>query len=146
MSRDIVREFIARCDEAGRGGTADPYALLDENVNVMVNGTTALSGQFPNLECVRSILVNTAKARIRSAHFSVTEFVGSGSRLAALLMITAQTVDGRTYNQEQKPCGAVFTVVDGKIRAIQLYPLTSQIETVLFHKTFVSNGAVTRKE
>lgn len=139
-SRGVVTEFIARCNEACQGRKADPYALLDGDTRLWVNGSTCLSGDFANLDCIRNILVPTAKHRIHSLSVSIDEFVGTGSRLAAVLTITAKSIDDRTYNEERKPSGAVFTVANGKIREIRLYPNTMQIETVLYHRSFVANS------
>lgn len=138
-SRGVVTEFIARCNSACQGGKTDPYVLLDKDTRLWVNGSTSLSGDFVNLDCIRNVLVPTAKDRIHSLNVSIDEFVGSGSRLAAVLTITGKSIDGRTYNEERKPSGAVFTVANGKIREIRLYPNTMQIETVLYHRSFVTN-------
>ncbi len=46
-NKDIVREFIVRVNDAVKGGRMDPFELLHEDVRVLVNGTTPLSGYYP---------------------------------------------------------------------------------------------------
>jgi len=138
-ARDIIAEFIRCCDVAASGGNADPYALLADNVSVMVNGTTPLSGHFPGLNIVKAVLVDTAKDRVKRANVSLVEFVGTGQRVAALLKLTAETVDGKIYNEKGDSCGSVFEVKDGKITEILFFPDTTLIETVLYNRRYVPN-------
>ena len=138
-ARDIITEFVKRCDTAASGGIADPYALLDDNVSVMVNGTTPLSGHFPGLAIVKAILVDTAKDRVKKANVSIEEFVGTGDRVATLLKVQAETVDGKIYNELGDSCGCVFEVKNGKIVEIFFFPDTTLIETVIYNRRYVPN-------
>jgi ketosteroid isomerase-like protein len=138
-SKDIVREFIVRVNDAMKGGRMDPFELLDEEVRVLINGTTPLSGNYPNLQIVRNVLLCTTKRRIKSASISLIDCIGTGKRVGTLLKITAQTVDNRTYNEAGDPAGCLFGVQDGKISEIHLFPDTTLIETVIFNREFVPN-------
>lgn len=138
-SKDIVREFIVRINDAVKGGRMDPFELLDEEVRVSVNGTTPLSGNYPDLQIVRNVLLSTAKRRIKSASIDLIDCIGTGKRVGTLLKITAQTVDNKTYNEAGDPAGCLFGVQDGKITEIHLFPDTTLIETVIFNREFVPN-------
>ncbi len=138
-SKEIIIEFIRRCDVAARGGDADPYVLLDKQVTFIVNGTTPLSGTFPGLTIIKLVLVNTVKKRVKRGTVSVEEFVGTGNRVATLLMITAETLDGKVYNESSETCGCLFEVKDGKISEIFLFPDTTLIETVIYNRKYVLN-------
>ena len=140
-ARDVVNEFIARVDTAAGGGDADPYAMLDEDVTVLVNGTTPLSGYFPGLGITRKVLVNTATQRLASGTVKVIDTIAGAGRVAALLEITAETKTGKTYNEARDPAGCVFGVEGEKINYINLFPDTTLIETVIFNRKFVPNNA-----
>ena len=144
-TKETVAEFIRRCDRAGKGGDADPYSLLDGQVNFMVNGTTPLSGTFPGLNILKIVLLDTVKKRVRRGSVSAEEFVGTGDRVAALLRITAETVDGRIYNENGETCGCLFRVKDGKITEIFLFPDTTLIETIIYNRTYVLNQQLEAK-
>lgn len=135
----VVTEFIRRCDLAARGGQEDPLALVSDDVDTFINGATPLSGRFPGRVIVRDVLLSTAKRRIGKASVEIAETIVDGEKVAALLKIAAETVDGRAYNPSGKTCGAVFTVRDGAISRMWLYPDTTEIETVLYGKAFVPN-------
>lgn len=51
-TRDIIKEFIRRCDMAASGGNANPYTLLDDKVTALV----------------KAILVDTARDRVKRAN------------------------------------------------------------------------------
>ena len=130
--KDIVREFVARLN-AG----ADPWALLSEGVVVTINGTTPLYGRYPGVDLIRGILVDTARVVIASLTVNLNEMIGSGARIAALLNISGRTVAGAAFNVEGRPCGCVFSVTDGVIHEVVLFPDTSLIELALYRRRFV---------
>jgi len=121
------------------GGGEDPYDLLTDDVVVTLNGTTPISGRFPNLEIVKGILVDTVEERMKHIHVSVEEYVGRDARVATLLKITGETKSGKTYNEKGEVCGCVFGVAKGKINEIFLFPDTTLIEMVLFNRKYVPN-------
>ena len=140
-TQDIITDFVGRCDKAASGGGgADPYELLTDDVVVTVNGTTPLSGRYPGQEIVRNILVDTAITRFKSANVSVEEFVGQGERVAALIKLTGESVDGKAYNPKGEVGGCVFGVKDGKIYEIFMFADTTMIEMVLFNRKYVPNN------
>ena len=138
-AKAVVCDFIQRLDDAVSGGQADPFALMHDNITITVNGTPPLSGNYPNLQIVRNVLLCTIKRRIKSASISLIDCIGTGKRVGTLLHITARTVDNKTYNEADDPAGCLFEVQDGKINEIQLFPDTTLIETVIFNREFVPN-------
>lgn len=138
-SKEIVREFIVRVNDVATGGRMNPFELLDENVSLLVNGTTPLSGHYPNLQIVRNVLLSTIKRRLKSASVSLIDCIGAGDRVGTLLQITARTLDKKTYNKAGDPAGCLFGVQHGKITEIHLFPDTTLIETVIFNREFVPN-------
>ena len=134
-ARSIITEFIGRCNEA----TEAAYELLSEDVIVTVNGTTPLSGRFPGLRVVKGILVDTARVVIARVKLTILEFVGAGYRVAVVLLVSGEAVDGECFNDEGRACGCVFTVDKGLITEILFFPDTSLIELVLYKRLFVPN-------
>jgi len=134
-AKGLVREFVARLN-AG----AEPWALMTENAVVTVNGTTPLSGRYTGLTMVRGILVDTARVVIGSLEVGIDRLIGTGSRVAALLRVSGQTVDGTTFNAEGRSCGCVFGVDAGRIYEVIFYPDTSLVEMALYHRRFVPDA------
>lgn len=138
-SRDIVSEFISRCDIALSGGDADPYELLDDGLTLIVNGMTPISGYFPGLSFIKAMFLDAVKMRVNRANLFLEELVGTGNRVGSLLKVKAETVDGKIYNENEDSCGCVFEVIDGKITEIFFFPDTTLIETVLYNRKYVPN-------
>ncbi len=136
-AKAVVCDFIQRVDDAVSGGQADPFALMHDTITITVNGTTPLSGNYPNLQIVRNVLLSTARRRIKSAKISLIDCIGTEKRVGTLLKITARTIDSKTYNEAGDPAACLFGVQDGKISEIHLFPDTGQIETVIFNQEFV---------
>ncbi|MDP6875097.1 MAG: nuclear transport factor 2 family protein [Alphaproteobacteria bacterium] len=132
-----VGEFIDRVNLAAAGQEADPYALLDDDVRVFINGTTPLSGIFRGPEQVARILVSAAKRRVASFHMELVEFVGAGPRLVVRVIVTGSTPGGTVFNEDRADLGIVFEVRDGKIVEIKAFPDTMLIEMALFGKKYV---------
>ncbi len=139
-SQDVIREFVTRINVAAEGGDADPYELLDKGVVVDVFGTTPISGIYRGVEQVKHILISTSAERFECAQVEIQEFIGSKERVAALIVITGQSIKGQAYNEKSDPDGFVFNVRDGKITEIRAYPDTTLIETVLFNNAYVPSG------
>jgi len=132
---DVVREFVTYL----RGG-ADPWALLSEQAVVIVNGTTPLSGRYPGIALIRGILVDSAKNVIGSLSVGISEVIGTGARVAALLSLSGQSVAGAPFNEEGRLCGCVFAVRGGLIEEIILFPDTSLIEIALYQRKYVPDA------
>lgn len=129
---DVARDFVARVN-----GGDDPWSLLSPQVLVVVNGTTPLSGRYPGIELIRGILLDSAKVVIAQIDVTISEIIGTGARVAALLKVSGSTVAGVPFNQEGRLCGCVFAVQQGLIEEILLFPDTSLIETVLYQRKYV---------
>ncbi len=130
--KDVVCDFIARLNSG-----ADPWALLSDGVVVTINGTTPLSGRYPGVGLIRGILVDTARVVIASLTVNINELIGTGARVAALLNISGRTVAGTQFNESGRLCGCVFSITDGVIHEMVLFPDTSLIELALYRRRFV---------
>lgn len=139
MSKAVVSEFVMQVNSALEGGASDPYALLHEDITLLVNGTTPLSGLYQGLEMVKKVLVHTAAGRIKSASVRLIDSVGNGNRVGALLEITGFSKSGKVFNAAQDPTGCTFSIRDGKVCNINIFPDTTEIETILFDHRFVAN-------
>jgi ketosteroid isomerase-like protein len=133
-SHAVVRDFVTRVN-AGEGA----WALLAPEAVVTVNGTTPLSGRYPGVELIRGILVDTARVVIRSLTIDIDTLIGTGSRVAALLRISGSNRSGESFNADGRLCGCVFSVREGHIDEILLFPDTSLIELALYGRRFVSD-------
>ncbi len=138
-AKEVVTDFVRRCADAADGGSTDPYALLVPEVDVTVNGTTALSGRYRNRELLRKVLVSTAAERVRKAHVEIADMIAQEGRVATLLRITGESIDGHAYNPKGELCGCTFGVSDGLITEIYLFADTTMIETALFNRRYVPN-------
>jgi ketosteroid isomerase-like protein len=135
-AKTIIRQLVNRINEAGTG---DPYELLSEDVIVTINGTTPLSGRYPNLETAKGILVDTARRVVTDLRIGLTKIIGSNSTVACQLIIQGKTSGDRVFNAQGEACSCIFDVVNGLITEVALYPDTSAIEMALYGKRFVSN-------
>ena len=135
--KEIVTEFIARCDLAASGGNADPWAMLIDDVQVSLPGKTIISGEYPNKEIVQNVLVASVAERITGANVSISSLVAQGNRVAALLVTTGETVDGQTYNPKREPNGVTFGVKGHQIEEIVLFPDNTMIETVIMGRRYL---------
>ena len=136
--KELVSEFIRRCDAAVSGASGeDPYALLTEDVEVKVQGRTVLSGDYPTLEIVRMVLVGSLAARVAKAHVELDSMIGQGSRVATLLRITGETTDGQVYNSKRDLGGCIFGMAGDKISQIVLFLDNTVVETVLLGRQYL---------
>jgi len=140
-SMSDAREIIERFAQAlsGSGAGADPWEFLDDDVVIHVAGTTPLSGQFSGRRLIEGILVHTARERLQQIRVDVSETVAQGERIAAVLVITGQTVDGGSVNDKRHPCACVFEVREGRIVAMDFLPDTMLIERDIYNRHFVAN-------
>lgn len=139
MSKAVVSEFVMQVNSALEGGASDPYALLHQDITLLVNGTTPISGPYQGLEMVKRVLVHTAAARMKSASVRLIDSVGNGNRVGALLEITGVSKNGKVFNAVGDPTGCTFGIRDGRICDINIFLDTTEIETVLFEHRFVAN-------
>jgi ketosteroid isomerase-like protein len=134
-AKAIVREFVARLNDG-----ADAWALLSQQVIVTINGTTPLSGRFPGRAHVRGILVDSARVAIETLTVEISELIGTGTRIAALLKLAGRSRAGVVFNAEGRLCGCAFTVNGRMIEEITLFPDTSLIEMALYQRKYVPDG------
>lgn len=135
--KEVVGEFVARCNTACGGGSADPYAMLTEDVRVHLPGKTIISGEYPNKEIVENVLVAAVAERVEQANFELAQIVAQGDRVATLLVTTGKTIDGEVYNPEGQPGGCIFGVEGDQIREITLFPDDTLVETVILGRRYV---------
>ena len=138
-SRQLVTDFIARINDAAAGSPAEPCALLASDVVVSVSGTTPISGVYRGKNQVMNVLLPTTAVRMKKIRVEIKEFVGAAERIAALLIVTGESAQGKSYNDGKDTSGAVFGTKNGEIVDIRLFPDTTLIETVLFNNVYVSN-------
>ncbi len=135
--QDIVRQFVANVNDAANGGNVNPYALLAPDVLVTINGFTPLSGNYHGRSQVQHVLADTLMERFSEASVEITETIGSGTRFAALGIISGVGASGRKYNEKRDTDGFVFDVKDGKIiEAIEDMD-TSLTQCVIFDQNIV---------
>ena len=136
--KELVSEFIRRCDGAlSGGGGEDPYALLAEDVEVKVQGRTVLSGDYPTLEIVQMVLVGSLAPRVAKAHVELDSIIGQGNRVATLIRITGETTDGKIYNSKRDLGGCIFGVQDEQISQVVLFLDNTVVETVLLGRQYL---------
>lgn len=139
--KEVVQDFITRCDDALCGGSSDPYALMADDVNVRVQGRTFIAGDHPNLTIVKKVLVDVVAERVREARVEVVSIIAQGHRVATKLKITGETYDGKVFNPKGEPCGGLFTVEGGVIKEAMLFLDNVMVETVLIGRVFVEEEA-----
>ena len=136
--KELVAEFIRRCDAAASGSDAgDAYALLAEDVDVRVQGRTILSGDYPNREIVKMVLVGSVSPRVAKANVELDSMIADGNKVATLLKITGETPEGKVYNPNRDPGGCVFTVNGDEIAGINLFLDNTMVETVLLGRQYL---------
>jgi len=138
-NKKLVADFISRVSAVLGGMDGDPYGLLDDDAVLVVNGTTPLSGVFYGKKEIHNIFVRTAARRLEKGEVALVDTVAEGNKVGVFLKVTAQTRNGKKFNAAADPSGCMFTVAEGKIIAIHFFPDTTQIETILYERAFVSN-------
>ena len=76
--KEVIQDYISRCDDALCGGSSDPYALMADDVNVRVQGRTFIAGDHPNLTIVKKVLVDVVAERVREAHLDIRREILEG--------------------------------------------------------------------
>ena len=136
--KELVAEFIRRCNAAASGGSGgDPYALLAEDVEVRVQGRTILSGDYPSREIVEKVLVGGVATRVAKANVEIVSIIGDGNKVATLLRTTGETTDGKIYNPKGQPGGCIFYVSGDEISEIRLFLDNTMVETVLLGRQYL---------
>ncbi|RIK95360.1 MAG: hypothetical protein DCC73_03010 [Proteobacteria bacterium] len=140
-AKQAVSDFITKLDAFLKGEAVNISPLLNDNVVVQVSGSSSISGRFPGKKIVRRVLAETVLSRINKNTWSVSldRMIGAGPRIATLLTITGETIEGRVYNPDRFDCGCIFEVKDHLITEIWLFPDIREIETILFGRIFVRN-------
>ena len=137
--KEVVTEFISRCDAglAGREG-GDPYALLAEGIELRIQGHTILAGDYVGREIIEKVLVGGLATRVAKARVELDSLIGDGAKVASLLRITGETIDGKVYNPKDDPGGYLFTVSGDQISQIRLFLDNTMVETVLYGRQYVA--------
>ena len=136
--KELVTEFITRCDAAASGGSrGDPYALLAEDVDMRVQGRTVLAGEYPSREIVKRVLVGGVATLVAKANVEIDSIIGDGNKVATLLRTTGETTNGKIYNPKGDPGGCLFTVNGDEISGIRLFLDNTMVETVLYGRQYV---------
>ena len=120
--------------EGGEGA----WAMLDERIILIVNGSTALSGIYAGREQIEHVLLGLWRERVRDVRFDLLEAFASEEAVALLVRPSGTTVAGRPINPAETLMGAVLDFRDDKIIGMRLHPDTKTIETELFGNRFVT--------
>jgi len=136
--KDLVSEFIRRCDAAASGSSGeDPYALLAKDVKVRVQGRTILAGDYPSREIVKKVLIGGVATRVAKANVEIDSIIGDGNKVATLLRTTGETTDGKIYNPKGQPGSCIFYVDGDEISKILLFLDNTMVETVLLGRQYL---------
>ena len=121
-------------------GNASAWGSLHEQVVLIVNGSTALSGVYAGRQQIEHVLLGMWRERVRDVRFELLEVFQSEDAVALLLRPGGMTLDGRSINPMKTPMGAVIDFRDDEIIGMRLYPDTKTIETELFGNRFITRG------
>jgi ketosteroid isomerase-like protein len=136
-AKELVAEFIQRCNSAASGAGGDPYELLAEDVDMSVQGRTMLAGEYPSREIVEKVLVGGVAPRVAKVNVEIDSIIGEGNKVATLLRTTGETTDGKIYNPKGQPGGCIFTVKGDEISQIRLFLDNTMVETVLLGRRYL---------
>ena len=136
--KELVTEFIRRCDAAlSGGGAGDPYELLADDVALNIKGRTVLAGDYPSHEIIKMVLVGGLADRVAKANCEIDSLIADGNKVAALLRTTGETTDGKIYNPKGDPGGCIFYANGDKISRIILFLDNTMVETVLMNRQYL---------
>jgi len=142
--KEVVSEFIRRCDAAASGGgSGDPYELLAEDVELKVQGRTILSGEYPGREIVKMVLAGAVAPRVAKANVEIVALISEGNKVATQLKTTGETLDGKIYNPKGEPGGCVFYVDGDEISEAILFLDNTMVETVLLGRRYLPPSQAT---
>lgn len=117
--------------------TSDPWHLLCDDAQIIVMGSTAISGSYFGRLQIENVLIENILQRVAEIRFDHVETFSSDNCVAMLVRPRGATRAGAPINAAQSVMGVVADFDCAKIRILRLYPDTKDIETTLFGRTFI---------
>ena len=95
-NKEIVRQFF----EAGNRGDMDAcFDLFSDDIKWTIGGTTSLSGTYDGKEALSEKLLGPLFGKLKAGIFmQIHQLIAEGEHVAAHMSGTAETLDGRSYN------------------------------------------------
>lgn len=134
-SKAIVEKFVAAC--CGEG--SDPWQHLSAAVVVTIAGSTWFSGRFDGPEQIRRILLDTVWQYLHAPQLRITDLIGEGQQVAALIEVSGVTRAGKHFAIAGAPWGACFLIDAGRIASIEVFPDTMFLESTLCSAVYRPN-------
>lgn len=136
-AQHTLRKFVKALNSAFAGKKNTLCLYFDHDISIEINGTTPISGHYPNLEMINHILVPEVATRISELVVEVVEMIIDNNTVAASVVFRGKTASGELFCHP--PGGCVLTLSNGKISHIMLFPDTTLIETQLYQRRFIPN-------
>jgi ketosteroid isomerase-like protein len=136
-TKALVERFVAACNADG----SDPWQHLSPTVVVTIIGSTWFSGRFDGPEQIRRILIDTVRQYLRAPQIRITELIGEGQDVAALIEVSGVTRTGQHFAIAGAPWGACFTMDAGRIVSIDVFPDSMFVESTLCGAIYRPNDA-----
>lgn len=115
-NKAVVRSFY---DAANRGDMDTCFALLSDDITWTNIGTTSLSGSYSGKPVLMEKLLGPLFGQLKAGiAMDVEALIAEGDHVVALANGTAETLDGRPYNNTY--C-QVMQIRDGQIVAVKEY-------------------------
>ena len=120
MSTEANKEIVRSFYEAGNRGDMDTcIGLIADDIVWTDMGTTALSGTYEGKQAVMEGLLGPLFGQLKMGiHTTVERLIAEGDTVVALTSGTAETHDGRPYNQRY--C-QVIRLRDGQFAEVTEY-------------------------
>mgnify|MGYP001816273400 CR=1 FL=1 len=130
MTSDDNKRIVASFFAAGNQGDMDTcLGLMADDVRWTNMGSTRFSGTFEGKQAVLEDLLGPLFGRLRNGIVSeVEDMIAEGDRVVVLSRGTAETVDGKPYNNRY--C-QIMRLRNGRIVAV-----TEYMDTALVEETF----------
>ena len=124
-NKKVVRQFY----EAGnRGDMETCFGLVADDIRWTNMGTTSLSGTYAGKADLMEKLIGPLFGQLKQGiHMDIQQLVAEGERVVAVTSGTAETLDGRPYNNSY--CWVV-RVQNGKLAEVIEYSDTELITSV----------------
>ena len=124
-NKKVVRQFY----EAGnRGDMETCFGLVADDIRWTNMGTTSLSGTYAGKAELMEKLIGPLFGQLKQGiHMDIQQLVAEGERVVAVTSGTAETLDGRPYNNSY--CW-VIRVQNGKLAEVIEYSDTELITSV----------------
>jgi ketosteroid isomerase-like protein len=125
-NKEIVRQFF----EAGNRGDMEAcFGLFSDDIKWTNVGTTSLSGTYNGKEELSEKLLGPLFGQLKAGIFmQIHRLIAEGEHVAAYMSGTAETLDGRSYNNTY--CW-IIRLRDGKLCEVTEFADTELITSVL---------------